>query len=391
MFSESLISTLKKIETPFYFYDTGLLQKTLFATKDAADLFNFHLHYAIKANANERILQIISQHGLGADCVSANEIKAAIENGFDPNKIVFAGVGKTDKEIEYAIKNSIFSINCESIQELDVINQIAKTQNKTARIALRINPNVNANTHKNITTGLNTNKFGISISDLTQIIDTIDKYTHLNIDGLHFHIGSQITDLSVFVHLCVAVNKIYEYLDIKKINIGHINLGGGLGINYSIPENQIPDFHSYFKVFYDNLNIPDKVEIHFEPGRSIVGQSGSLITKALYVKENEKRKTVIVDAGLTELIRPALYEAFHKITNLSSKDEPQKYDIAGPICETSDYFGKDIKLSVTKRGDLIALLSTGAYGEVMSSQYNLRTPAAKYFSDKLFVNTEVPC
>jgi diaminopimelate decarboxylase len=389
MFSESLISTLKKIETPFYFYDTGLLRKTLFATKDAADLFNFHLHYAIKANANERILQIISQHGLGADCVSANEIETAIKNGFEPNNIVFAGVGKTDKEIEYAIQNSIFSINCESVQELDVINEIAKSNDKKVRVALRINPNVNANTHKNITTGLKSNKFGISFSDLTQIIENIDNYTHLLIDGLHFHIGSQITDLMVFVHLCSVVNKIYEYVTSKNIHIGHINLGGGLGINYTMPENQIPDFLTYFRVFYDNLNIPDNVKIHFEPGRSIVGQSGSLITKALYVKENEERKTVIVDAGLTELIRPALYEASHKIINLSSKDELQKYDIAGPICETSDYFGKDIRLPATKRGDLIALLSTGAYGEVMSSQYNLRTPAAKYFSDKLFIKLEI--
>lgn len=387
MFSESLISTLRKIETPFYFYDTGLLRKTLFATKDAADLFNFHLHYAIKANANERILQIISQFGLGADCVSANEIKTAIKNGFEPNNIVFAGVGKTDKEIEYAIQNSIFSINCESVQELDVINEIAKSNDKKVRVALRINPNVNANTHKNITTGLKSNKFGISFSDLTQIIENIDNYTHLLIDGLHFHIGSQITDLMVFVHLCSVVNKIYEYVTSKNIHIGHINLGGGLGINYTMPENEIPYFHAYFRVFYDNLNIPDNVKIHFEPGRSIVGQSGSLITKALYVKENEERKTVIVDAGLTELIRPALYEASHKIINLSSKDELQKYDIAGPICETSDYFGKDIRLPATKRGDLIALLSTGAYGEVMSSQYNLRTPAAKYFSDKLFVKS----
>jgi diaminopimelate decarboxylase len=389
MFNESMISTLRKIETPFYFYDTSLLQRTLFAIKDAADLFNFHLHYAIKANANKRVLQIISQYGLGADCVSANEIIAAIENGFEPNKIVFAGVGKTDKEIEYAIENSIFSINCESVQELDVINQIAKSNNKKVRVALRINPNVNANTHKNITTGLKSNKFGISFYDLTQIVENIDNYTHLLIDGLHFHIGSQITYLSVFVQLCSVVNKIYKYVTSNNIHIRHINLGGGLGINYTMPENQIPDFQAYFRVFKNNLEIPDNVEIHFEPGRSIVGQCGSLITKVLYVKENEEKKTVIVDAGLTELIRPALYEASHKIINLCSAEHKNIYDIAGPICETSDYFGKNIQLPLTKRGDLLVLLSTGAYGEVMSSQYNLRTPAAKYFSDKLFVKLKI--
>lgn len=385
MFNKSLISTLNKIETPFYFYDTSLLHKTLFAIKDAADLFNYHIHYAVKANSNQRILQIISQYGLGADCVSGNEIKAAIDSGYEPEKIVFAGVGKTDKEIEYAIDNTIFCINIESIQELEIVNKIAIRKNKFVQVALRINPNIDAKTHKNITTGLKTNKFGISQEDLFYIIDNHLQYSMLQIIGLHFHIGSQITDLSVFVKLCQVVNTIYQYTTSRNFLLKHINVGGGLGINYTHPENRIPDFQSYFRIFNQYLNIPDTIEIHFEPGRSIVGQSGTLLTRALYIKENGERKTVIVDAGLTELIRPALYGASHKIMNLSSNNKPQTYDIAGPICETSDYFGTDIDLPKAERGHLLAILSTGAYGEVMSSQYNLRAKAEAYYSDKLYV------
>lgn len=383
MFDDQLKYNMRKVETPFYFYDTSLLQKTLFSIKKAADLYNYNLHYAIKANANEKILKVISDYGFGADCVSGNEIKRALESGFDPSSIVFAGVGKTDNEIKYAITNNIFSINCESIQELEIINEFAKQVNKNVRVALRINPNVDANTHKNITTGLKSNKFGISLKDLQNIIENYQNYDNLNIEGLHFHIGSQITDLSVFAKLCKIVNDIYLRFSNHNFNIKHINLGGGLGINYSEPENQIPDFSAYFQVFERNLQIPKSVDIHFEPGRSIIGQSGILISKVLFVKENEEKKTIIIDAGLTELIRPALYQATHKIINISSKDSIEQYDIAGPICETSDYFGKSISLPKTKRGDIIAILSTGAYGEVMASQYNLRSIAPKYFSNEV--------
>ncbi|MCG8411183.1 MAG: diaminopimelate decarboxylase [Bacteroidales bacterium] len=385
MFDRNTIKYLSEIETPFYYYNTNLLHETLFAIQEAADLFGYHLHYAIKANANPRILQIISKHNLGADCVSGNEIKAAIENGFDSNKIVFAGVGKTDKEIEYAIKQNIFCFNCESIQELEVINSIAQKYNTKQRVALRINPDINANTHKHITTGLKTNKFGISFYDFKTIIKNINNYNNITINGLHFHIGSQITDLSVFAKLCEIVNETYSYAISNNLTINHINLGGGLGINYNKPENHIPSFQAYFKIFNTNLNIPDRVQIHFEPGRSIVGQCGCLITKVLYVKENDERKTIIVDAGLTELLRPALYQSFHKIINLrySKNEENCRYDIAGPICETSDYFGKSVSLPETERGHFLAIYSVGAYGEVMSSQYNLRNPALKYFSDDL--------
>ena len=361
----------------------GLLQKTLLTVKKASDQYNFNLHYAIKANANKRILHTISKFGLGADCVSGNEIKTALDNGFSPNQIVFAGVGKTDEEIEMAIEIGIFSINCESVQELEVINMIATSLNKKARVALRINPNVNANTHENITTGLKFNKFGITVSDTNYIINNINNYKNLIIDGLHFHIGSQITDLNVYRKLCDVVNHTYNYFIDQNIDINHINLGGGLGINYDKPKNQIPDFKKYFEIFKTHLNISENVDLHFEPGRSIVGQCGYLISKILYVKENENNKTLIIDAGFTELLRPALYSANHKIVNLSSNEETELYDIAGPICETSDYFGKSIEFPKSNRGNLIAILSTGAYGEVMASQYNLRSLATKHFSDDI--------
>ncbi len=389
MFSTQRINYFGQIKTPFYFYDMGLLQKTLFAIKEAADLYNYHLHYAVKANANKRILETINESGLGADCVSGNEIRTALDNGFAPNQIVFAGVGKTDDEIEFAINSNIFSINCESVQELEVINNIAENLNKNVRVALRINPNVDALTHSKITTGLKFNKFGISMRDINHIIGNISTYNNISVDGIHFHIGSQIENLDVYKALCHAVNDIYLFFNSKNISIKHINLGGGLGINYKNPESQIPDFSTYFKIFKTHLNIPDSIDFHFEPGRSIVGQCGSLISKILYSKSEENNNTLIIDAGFTELLRPALYDANHKIVNLNSNRTTELYDIAGPICETSDYFGKAIILPTSKRGDLIGIYSTGAYGEVMASQYNLRSLVSKYYSDEIPVKEKL--
>ncbi len=385
MFSEQLISSFGLKKTPFYYYDTGLLHKTLFAIKEVAVLFNYNIHYAVKANANERILQIISSYGLGADCVSGNEIDQVIKNGFNPKQIVFAGVGKTDEEITFAINSNIACFNCESIQELEVINDIAGSLSRKVNVALRINPNLDANTHHNITTGLNTNKFGIPYNDFLLIIEDFKKYENLNIEGLHFHIGSQITDYRVFNKLCKRVNEFNNFLLGKSVNIRHINLGGGLGIDYDEPENQIPDFQAYFEIFNKNLEVRTGQVIHFEPGRSIVGQSGILVTKVLYVKNNGDKKTIILDAGLTELLRPALYQSNHKIVNLTSSKELDVYDIAGPICETTDYFGRSVQLPETSRGDLLAIYSTGAYGEVMALHYNMRPPAEKYYSEELIL------
>jgi diaminopimelate decarboxylase len=374
MFSDKDISHFASLETPFYFYDLTLLQKTLGTCADAAKLYNFHVHYAMKANFNQRVLEKIKATGFGADCVSGGEVSKAIEVGFSKDQVVFAGVGKSDKEINGALDNDIFCFNVESIQELEVIDELAGKKNKKARVAIRINPNVDAHTHHNITTGLDENKFGINSWDLPLCAETLKKSPNLEFIGIHFHIGSQITNLDVYKNLCVRVNEFAEWFEERGFTVKVLNVGGGLGIDYHNPEQQIPDFSSYFKIFNEFLNVRSNQEVHFELGRALVGQSSSLISKVLYVKNGKKKNFIILDAGMTELMRPALYQAYHKISNISRLSEPNsvKYDVVGPICESTDCFGKEVELPGTLRGDLIALNSTGAYGEVMASHYNLR-------------------
>ena len=373
-------------KTPFYFYDTSLLKQTLEQINKACSPFNYHVHYALKANTNNALLQLIKEAGLGADCVSGNEVKKAIELNFGSNKIVFAGVGKSDDEINYALAQNIFCFNCESIPEIEVINELAKQQNKIAHIALRINPNVDAQTHKYITTGLEENKFGINFHELPEVLEILKKCTHMKLIGLHFHIGSQITDLNVYKNLCTRVNEIQHWFQQKGYHLEHLNLGGGLGINYSKPdEESVCDFGTFFFLFKKFLQVKPNQQIHFELGRAVVAQCGNLITKVLYVKKGTNTNFAILDAGMTELIRPALYQAYHKIENISAnqkseiRNQKSKYDVVGPICESSDCFGKAVELPETMRGDIIAIRSAGAYGEVMSSQYNLRDKVKSYF------------
>jgi diaminopimelate decarboxylase len=377
----------KNIETPFYYYDVELLNKTLDLAKSETDKYGYEAHYAMKANSNPKILRLIAQKGLGADCVSGGEVKAAIEAGFPASKIVFAGVGKTDWEINLALDHDIFCFNVESIPEMEVINELAGAKNKTARIALRINPNIDAHTHHYITTGLTENKFGLNISDIDNIITILKTLKNLELIGIHFHLGSQITDFSVFENLCVRINELQNLLKLfeqKGIELKNINVGGGLGINYEHP-NHIPivDFESYFRIFNKHLQLRPGQRVHFEPGRSIVASCGSLITKVTYVKKGTEKQFAIVDAGMTDLIRPALYQAYHRIENITSDKPVQKYDVVGPICESSDVFVKDMELNETKRGDLLAIRSAGAYGEIMASQYNLRKLPEGYLSTEL--------
>lgn len=384
MLNKETIQKLNNVPTPFYYYDVALLQQTLDKINKEAGKYNFQVHYALKANANSKILQLIKNAGLGADCVSGNEVKAAIENGFNPQKIVFAGVGKSDEEIIYALKKAIFCFNCESIQEIEVINELAEKNNCKAYIALRINPNVNANTHHYITTGLEENKFGINIWELESITEKLSTLSNIQLIGLHFHIGSQINDLLPFKSLCLKVNELQKWFEQRKIHIKHINVGGGLGINYHEPDKEaIPDFESYFKLFNDFLEIRPHQQVHFELGRAIVAQSGTLFSKVLYIKNGIKTNFAILDAGMTELIRPALYQAFHKIENVNSDKAPKSYDVVGPICESSDCFGKAVLLPETQRSDLIAIRSAGAYGEVMASAYNLRNKVKAIYSDEI--------
>ena len=383
MFSQEIISAFSQKETPFYYYDLDLLAATLNGLKSASTRTGYEMHYAIKANANPMILRMISGYEFGADCVSGNEIKAALESGFPASKIAFAGVGKSDREIQYALDRDIFAFNSESLQEIEVISAMAAKSGKTARIALRINPNVNPNTHHYITTGLEENKFGINLWELEELLQKVIRLPRIELIGLHFHLGSQITDLSVFKSLCLKVNSIQQKLNSHHIRLPHLNLGGGLGIDYHQPDKKpIPDFDQFFKIFSDFLEPLPGQTVHFEPGRVVTGQCGSLISRVLYVKKGMNTDFMILDAGMTELIRPALYQAYHKIENLTPGDPLllKKYDVVGPICESSDCFGKSYELPETRRGDLIAIRSTGAYGEVMSSNYNLRDRAKAYYS-----------
>jgi diaminopimelate decarboxylase len=375
MLTQTQIAGLLQHATPFYAYDLDHLRKTLKAAKDASAPYKYHVHYAFKANVDKRVLATINDFGFGADCVSGNEVKRAIESGFKPNHVVFAGVGKSDDEIRYALNQDIFCFNCESLPEMEVINQIAAERAQKARIALRINPNVQANTHHYITTGLEENKFGISIHELPQVLEALKELTNLELTGIHFHIGSQITDLGVFRQLCTRVNELQEWFASRRVNLKVLNLGGGLGVNYHEPEaHMIPDFKSYFDIFPKFLQIRPGQQVHFELGRALVAQSGYLISRVLYVKKGVQTNFAILDAGMTELIRPALYQAFHKIENLTPSPgaTTARYDVVGPVCESSDCFGKAIDLPEIKRGDLIAIRTAGAYGEVMASRYNLR-------------------
>ena len=379
------VEKFNNIRTPFYYYDTELLQQTLDTiNEEAGKHAGYKVHYAVKANVNPKVLQLIRHAGLGADCVSGGEIKAALDAGFPANEIVYAGVGKGDWEINLGLDADIFCFNVESVAELEIINELAAAKCKTAHVAFRVNPDVGAHTHANITTGLAENKFGIAIDDLIPTIERAHKMANIEFIGLHFHIGSQILDMNDFKKLCKKINEIQAELDAKGISVANINVGGGLGIDYDNPEAApIPDFKKYFDTYATNLVLREGQTLHFELGRAVVGQCGSLITRTLYVKQGTHKQFVIVDAGMTDLIRPALYQAHHKIENLSSREPLRTYDVVGPICESSDVFDKAIELPCCHRGDLIAIRSAGAYGEIMASQYNCRQLPKGYVTEDL--------
>jgi diaminopimelate decarboxylase len=395
MFKQNTIERFEGIDTPFYYYDMDVLRQTLDACRDASSKHNFHVHFAMKANFNNKIVKEIQSYGFGADCVSGNEVKAAIEHGFGKEKIVFAGVGKSDKEIKLALDADIFCFNVESVQELEIINDLAKAKNKTAGVAIRINPNVDAHTHHYITTGLDENKFGINTWQLNDVAETLRKCSNLQFLGIHFHIGSQITDLEVYCSLCIRINEMQDWFENHGFAIKILNTGGGLGVDYYNPDsNSIADFESYFNVFKKFLNVKPGQEVHFELGRALVAQSASLVSRVLYVKNGLKKNFLILDAGMTELMRPMLYQAYHSIENLSQNSKNKiadnnslettqpllKYDVVGPICESTDCFRKDVDLPQSYRGDLIAIRTAGAYGEVMASNYNLRDGVESIYS-----------
>ncbi len=390
MLDINTIERLDKIATPFYYYDMELFQKTVDHVAELAQQHDIKVHYAIKANVERRLLEYISSKGFGADCVSGNEVLHAHSCGFPAEKIVYAGVGKSDKEIYDAMMLGIEAFNCESLQEIFVINEMAHLHGVKANISVRINPDIDAHTHKYVTTGLYENKFGISNHEFDKLIEFIQKSEHINFFGLHFHIGSQITRVKeVFTLECQRVNEIVKYFESKGLTVNNINLGGGLGVDYDDPDGSpIADFETWFNAISDNIIRREDQAVHVEPGRSLVAQCASLISRVLFVKSGETKNFLIMDAGMNDLIRPALYGAYHKIENLSAAQRSffptyQAYDIVGPVCESSDVWGAGRLLPLSVRGDLMAIRSTGAYGQVMASRYNMKDLAPTVFSDRL--------
>ncbi len=386
------MSDLTGIRTPFYLYDLDLLKKTVSIASAEARRFGYFIHYAIKANNDPVISSIIRDNGLGADCVSGNEVQKSLEYGFPNSTIVYAGVGKTDEEIKLALAEEIFCLNCESAEELDVIKEIARLYGMKARVALRVNPAIEADTHRNITTGLDENKFGISLPHLKNALDICSNSEEIEFTGLHFHIGSQITSLGPYRRLCEKVNNIWREFDITAYGGSMLNLGGGFGIDYNDPEhNSIPDFKSFFEVFKRYLKLPAGTDVRFELGRSLVGQCGRIVTRVLYTKKGVGKKFVITDAGMTELMRPSLYQARHHIINTTSTGRTEKYDVVGPVCESTDVFGKDVVLPETVRGDIIHILSCGAYAGSMTLNFNLRdrAPAVYESGGRILSHNEI--
>lgn len=381
-----MVEKFNSIRTPFYYYNMELLHQTLNTVTNEANKYGFVVHYAMKANANPKVLRTIASYGIGADCVSGGEVQRAADCGFTNNHIVFAGVGKSDEEINTGLANNIHSFNCESLPEIEIIDELAKKVGKIAKIAIRINPNVDAKTHEKITTGLEENKFGINPWDFENLLELLSKLQNVELTGMHFHIGSQITDLSVFKGLCIRIKEFKEWFANRNVFFKDINAGGGFGIDYEHPDEvPIPDFKAYFALFHEFLELDEGQQLHFELGRSVTGQFGSLVSRVLYIKEGGSKKFAVLDAGMNDLMRPALYQAYHKIENWSNSDSAttEKYDVVGPICESSDQFGKEVSLPITKRGDFVVMRSAGAYGETMANTYNLRQLPGELFSDEI--------
>lgn len=385
MSARNYTDRIGSLPTPFYFYNMELLERTLRTVAAESAKYGYHVHFALKANFNGRILDAVRRYGLGADCVSGNEVRAAVEHGFAPGDVVFAGVGKSDREIRYALESDIFAFNVESLQELEVIDSIAAELGRIARVAFRINPDVDPKTHRHISTGTGDTKFGISYAEIDEAISSLGRLRNVEIVGIHFHIGSQIRDMKVFEDLAVRANEIKQWFTDSGVVLKHLNMGGGLGINYEDPDSEpIPDFAAYFKIFHDNLRVEDGQTVHFELGRSIVGQCGELVTRVLYTKVNAAGNEIaIVDGSMTELIRPALYGAYHKIESLTYTGPEKPVTVAGPVCESTDVFARNVILPEVERGDLLTLRSAGAYGEAMASRYNLHDLPAAVYSDSL--------
>ena len=365
----SAIKLAKIYKTPFYCYSLGQLQDNYQAFKDAFKNINPLICFSVKSNSNLKLLNELKKMGSGADVVSIGELLKAKKAGIKSNKIVFSGVGKTEEEIFMAIKKNVLLINVESENEVNLINKIAKKISRKIAIGIRLNPNVTGKTHKKISTGGKQEKFGLTQYDFLNLCKKVKKMKNLKLDGISVHIGSQITNVSPFKKVLSVLNAIIKK---TKINFKYIDLGGGMGISYSKNEKPI-NLKKYSKLI--NKFLKNKsLKIIFEPGRFIIGNSAILITKITYIKKSNGKKFVILDAGMNDLMRPALYDAYHQIIPLKRTGKSLKGNIefVGPICESSDKFLTEKKFQKIKEGDYVSLANVGAYGMSLSSNYNTR-------------------
>lgn len=352
---------------PYYRYNLPVLRESLSVALENAANYQCELKYALKANNEKRILSEIKKKGLGIDCVSQEEIAHALELGWEANTIVFAGSGKTIREIEYAISENIGYLHCESYEEWEIAREVCNQLNSTTKLALRINPDIKVATHDKISTGEKHHKFGMAFEEALTIIGQDQQ-----IAGFHFHVGSQILDMNYFEELSLTVRTLMAKLP-ETFRLEYLNLGGGLGINYDQPERcPIPDFQGWMQALRKHLPTSFIDTIVLEPGRSIVGQCGQLIGEVQYVKNISTNPTAILDVGMTEILRPALYGAHHHITVNKDSLITENYTVSGPSCESSDTFGKSYQLPILERGDLVTIHSVGAYGSSMRLAYNLR-------------------
>jgi len=369
----------ESFNTPTYVYSRATIERHWQAFDDAAGAHPHLICYAVKANSNLAVLNVMARLGSGFDIVSGGELARVLEAGGDPSNIVFSGVGKTEAEIEYALEVGIKCFNAESEAELYRINQVAESLDKIAPISLRVNPNVDAGTHPYISTGLKENKFGINIDEALELFKWANQQSHLNVQGVDCHIGSQLTDLSPFLDALDKLIVLIDQLSANGVTISHLDLGGGLGVTYK--DETPPHPSEYMAVLMEKLKHRTDLTILFEPGRAIMANAGILLTKVEFIKQNEDKNFCIVDAAMNDNIRPALYSAWQNIVPVEQNDKSSlNFDVVGPVCETGDFLGKDRELSV-EAGDYLAVRSAGAYGFTMSSNYNSRARAAEIMVD----------
>ena len=370
----------KEVGTPFYLYSRKAIEDKIESYKKAFENYPTLICYATKSNPNLTLLRIFQKRGLGLDTVSGGEIYKGILAGFQPDKIVYAGVGKTDREIRYGIENGILSFNVESEQEIDVIDYLAEKLGKKANISIRVNPDVNPKTHPYISTGLRKSKFGIDIDEAVKVYKKAVKKKNLNIVGVHCHIGSQILDISPYREAVEKVADLVFKLKKEGIELKYFDIGGGLGIKYK-PEDNPPKPEDLADLILPIVKTTG-LELILEPGRSLIGEAGALITQVIFIKNKKDKHFIIVDSGMNDLIRPSVYNAYHHIIPINKKEKTVIADIVGPICETGDFLALDREIDDVKRGDYLAVLSAGAYGSSMSSNYNVRPRAMEILVDK---------